>query len=228
MTAARPVLTVEQVAVLRLKADGHTYASAGAVLGISEAAAKGRCRHAQKSLGTKHVTHTVAVAIRSGLLEEEPAVSTLNSPDSIKSLRETFCVAQTHVGLSGVLNAEHHVQVLQRLVDDCDRQRPLGQDGVHGDLHTATCGCEDKPADGEQMAIDLLVLEAAELVVKTQQAKETLLQRKLRVGFGKAGQLMDRLEQHGVVSAWRSNAVREVLVQPDELDSVLKRMRGEA
>jgi DNA segregation ATPase FtsK/SpoIIIE-like protein len=154
-------------------------------------------------------------------------MSILHSPDSVKSLRETFCVAQTYVGMSGMANAEHHVQVLQRLVDDCDRQRPLGPDGVHGDRHTATCGCETKPV-AEPAAIEPLLLEAAELVVKTQTAKETMLQRRLRVGFAKAGRLMEELEQHGIVSAWQSGACREVLVQTEELDVVLKRLRGEA
>ncbi len=71
----------------------------------------------------------------------------LSVPDSVKMLRETFCVAQTLVGLSGDARAQEHVDRLQRLVDDCDRQRPLGPDGKHGDRHTATCGCEDAPMD---------------------------------------------------------------------------------
>lgn len=221
MTADRPVLTAGQVAVLLLYADGNSYREVGQLLGISESAAKSRCARAAETLETRHVTHTYAEALRRGLLDEERTMSTLQTPDSIKSLRETFCVAQMHVGLSGLQSAEDHVLLLQRLIDDCDRQRPLGPDGKHGDRHTATCGCEDKP-------IEPLVLEAVAVVVKTQYAKETMLQRRLRVGFAKAGQLMDELERHGVVSEWQSNACREVLVQPDELDAVLRRLRGEA
>lgn len=144
MTTGTPSLTADQVAVLRLYAGGNSYREVGQLLGITEGAVKSRCARAAETLGTHHVAHTIAVALRRGLLDEETPLSTLHSPDSIESLRETFCVAQTHIGQSGVSNAEHHVQVLQRLVDDCDRQRPLGPDGVHGDRHTATCGCEDK------------------------------------------------------------------------------------
>lgn len=71
MTAAKPVLNAGQVAVLRLYANGNTYAEAGALLGITESAAKSRCARAAEALGTKHVTHTYAVALRLGLLNQE-------------------------------------------------------------------------------------------------------------------------------------------------------------
>ncbi len=69
--------------------------------------------------------------------------TTLNSSDSVKMLRETFCVAQTWFGLSQRPDRVSHIARLQRLIDDCDRQRPLGPDGKHGGQHTATCGCEE-------------------------------------------------------------------------------------
>jgi DNA-binding CsgD family transcriptional regulator len=235
VTAPKPVLTAGQVDVLRLYADGHTYRSAAAALHISESTAKRQTGDAAAVLGTKHITHTIAVALRHGLLEEEPPVPSLTVPDSIKTLRETLCRAQTAIGSTCVIprheireRAEHDIAVLQRLIDDCDQQRPLGQDGVHGDRHTATCGCEDKPEVSKPNPVEAILLEAAELVVTTQTAKETMLQRKLRIGFAKAGRLMNELEQHGVVSAWQSKACREVLVQPAELETVLKRLRGEA
>ena len=65
-------------------------------------------------------------------------------PDGPKMLRETLCVAQTCVALSGRPRDEGHLDRLQRLIDECDRHRPLGPDGTHGDRHTPTCGCEDK------------------------------------------------------------------------------------
>ncbi|GGN86298.1 hypothetical protein GCM10010112_67670 [Actinoplanes lobatus] len=66
-------------------------------------------------------------------------------PDSPKMLRETLCVAQTRIGASGLDpdRTREHVLRLQRLIDECDRHRPLGQDGKHGDRHTPTCGCDD-------------------------------------------------------------------------------------
>lgn len=59
-----------------------------------------------------------------------------------KMLRETLCVAQTHVGLSGDNRAREHVERIQQLIDQLDEHRPLGSDGKHGDRHTLTCGCE--------------------------------------------------------------------------------------
>lgn len=65
--------------------------------------------------------------------------------DGPKMLRETLCVAQALLGLATPPHRrDEHIARLQRLVDACDRHRPLGQDGKHGNRHTATCGCEDK------------------------------------------------------------------------------------
>jgi hypothetical protein len=66
-------------------------------------------------------------------------------PDGPKMLRETLCIAQTWMGLSMRTDKLVHIERLQRLIDECDRHRPLGPDGKHGDRHTETCGCEDKP-----------------------------------------------------------------------------------
>lgn len=66
--------------------------------------------------------------------------------DSPKMLRETLCVAQSRIGNSGMDEGrkKEHIDRLQRLIDECDRHRPLGIGGKHGDLHTDTCGCVDK------------------------------------------------------------------------------------
>ena len=59
-------------------------------------------------------------------------------------LRETLCVAQTAINTVGDPRRGEHVARLQRLIDECDRHRPLGPDGKHNDRHTPTCGCEDR------------------------------------------------------------------------------------
>ena len=158
----------------------------------------------------------------SRVILDQPGAERLVGKGDMLLLGSTSNVAQR---IQGAWVGEEEVR---RVVAFWRRQAPEVEYvvGIEGDDGRPGAG-GGLTASGDDADDEALVRQAMELVVQSQLGSTSMLQRKLKVGFARAGRIMDLLEQRGVVGPSEGSKARAVLMTPEELDGIQAAERGD-
>ena len=121
------------------------------------------------------------------------------------------------IGLQNAFVSEKEIREHRRALQEAGRSRIPGSH-----CRQARRAREIDPEIGDDLE---LLVRAAKVVISTQFGSTSMLQRRLRVGFAKAGRLMDLLERCGIVGPSEGSRARDVLIRPDDLDGVVGSLR---
>ena len=154
----------------------------------------------------------------SRVILDQPGAERLVGKGDMLLLGPASSVAQR---IQGAWVSEEEVR---KVVAHWRRQAPeaIYVSGVEGDDDGRRRSACFGGATGDDADDETLVRQAMELVVRSQLGSTSMLQRKLKVGFARAGRLMDLLEQRGVVGPSEGSKARAVLMTPEELDLLLE------
>jgi S-DNA-T family DNA segregation ATPase FtsK/SpoIIIE len=158
----------------------------------------------------------------SRVILDQPGAERLVGKGDMLLLGSTSNVAQR---IQGAWVGEEEVR---RVVAFWRRQAPEVEYvvGIEGDDGRPGAG-GGLTASGDDADDEALMRQAMELVVQSQLGSTSMLQRKLKVGFARAGRIMDLLEQRGVVGPSEGSKARAVLMTPEELDGIQAAERGD-
>jgi len=202
---------------------------------ITRIAAKARAVGIHLVIATQRPSVNVITGVIKANIPARLAFSVASAMDSKVILDQTG--AERLVGrgdmllLGGTSSSPQRIQgawveesEVSHIVGQWRKQAPSVEDhyvaGVAGDENSPSGG-SSYGGGGVEGDDDDLMKQAMELVVRSGLGSTSMLQRKLKVGFARAGRLMDLLEQRGVVGPSEGSKARTVMMTPDELDAMI-------